>query len=383
MKKFCFFSFLEEKEKITEGEARSLLIYIHLFSSPPCKAFKIGLYIYPLLTKSTRRLGVYPPSVFPVVGNKAPTAVKPEKEIKMTVPAFSVRELLEAGVHFGHHPRRWNPKMAPYIFGIRNGVHIIDLEKAVPMLHKALEVIRDVIAKGGRVLFVGTKRQAADKIAEVASSTGQYYVNHRWLGGMLTNWGTISKSIKRLDILEESLSKDTSGFTKKEILKMEREKQKLTLALGGIRTMAGRPDLVCLIDCDREELAIQEANKLGIPVIAVVDTNVKFDGVDYIIPGNDDASRAIELYARLFAGAVFAGLQMEATRSGVDLGESENPEEEILDASALRKGAKGKAAPKKVEVVKKTSRTANGEAEISDKPEVEEVLPVVEEAVKE
>lgn len=290
-----------------------------------------------------------------------------------SLPSFTVTELLEAGVHFGHHPRRWNPKMAPYIFGVRNKVHIINLEKTVPLLHKALEVLRDVVAKGGRVLFVGTKRQAADKIAEVATSTGQYFVNHRWLGGMLTNWGTISKSIKRLDILEETLSKDTSGFTKKELLKMEREKEKLTLALGGIRTMAGRPDVVCIIDCDREDLAIKEANKLGVPVIAVVDTNVKFDGVDHIIPGNDDASRAIELYARLFAGAVFAGLQMEVTRSGADLGESENPEDESLATASQ----KGKGPKVKVEVVKKKA-TETQEEKASDKP-VEEAMSTMEE----
>jgi small subunit ribosomal protein S2 len=290
----------------------------------------------------------------------------------MSIPAFTVRELLEAGVHFGHNPRRWNPKMAPYIFGVRNGVHIIDLEKTVPMLHKALEVLRDVVAKGGRVLFVGTKRQAADQIAELASSTGQYYVNHRWLGGMLTNWGTISKSIKRLDALEETLSKDVGGFTKKEILKMEREKQKLTLALGGIRTMAGRPDIVCIIDCDREDLAVKEANKLGVPVVAVVDTNVKFDGVDYIIPGNDDASRAIELYSRLFAGAIFAGLQMEAKRAGVDLGASENPEEPGLEE-----------APKaKVEVVKKTTKAAAAKKD-EEKPETEAAMPASEDATAE
>lgn len=274
----------------------------------------------------------------------------------MTVPAFSMRELLEAGVHFGHHPRRWNPKMAPYIFGVRNGVHIIDLEKTVPLLHQALEVLRDVVAKGGRVLFVGTKRQASDKIAEVASSTGQYYVNHRWLGGMLTNWDTISKSIKRLEALEEMLAKGEEGFTKKELLKIEREKEKLTLALGGIRTMAGRPDIICVIDCDREALAIKEANKLGVPVIAVVDTNVKFEGVDYLIPGNDDASRAIELYGRLFAGAVLAGLQMEATRSGIDLGEQDTLGEDRLEASEGRSRGKTKTFPK-VEIVQKGAKS--------------------------
>ncbi len=306
----------------------------------------------------------------------------------MTVPAFSMRELLEAGVHFGHHPRRWNPKMSQFIFGVRNGVHIIDLEKTVPLLHQALEALKDVVAKGGRVLFVGTKRQAADKVAEVAQSTGQYFVNHRWLGGMLTNWGTISKSIKRLDILEDLLAKDVGGLTKKERLKLEREREKLFLTLGGIRTMAGRPDVICVIDCDREALAITEANKLGVPVIAVVDTNVKFDGVDYVIPGNDDASRAIELYCRLFAGAVFAGLQVEATRSGVDLGESENLREE---EGLKGKRNHGKTGPK-VEVVKKHVKSKKDESEdaASDKEAVmEELLEtsvvdvVIEEETKE
>ena len=262
--------------------------------------------------------------------------------------AFTMRELLEAGVHFGHHPRRWNPKMDEFIFGVRNGVHIIDLQKTVPMLHTALEAVKNTVSKGGRVLFVGTKRQAADKVAEVAQSTGQYYVNHRWLGGMLTNWGTISKSIKRLESLEEMLGKEDSGLTKKEQLKLERERQKLDLTLGGIRTMAGRPDIVCVIDCARESLAITEAKKLGVPIVAVVDTNVKFDGVDYIIPGNDDASRAIDLYCRLFAGAILEGLQTEATRSGVDLGESDAlPKEEVkVVEEAEAKTATAEEAPK-------------------------------------
>jgi len=299
----------------------------------------------------------------------------------MTVPAFSMRELLEAGVHFGHHPRRWNPKMAQYIFGVRNGVHIIDLEQTVPLLHHALEVLRDVVAKGGRVLFVGTKRQAAEKIAEVAQSTGQYYVNHRWLGGMLTNWGTISKSIKRLDALEELLNKDVGGLTKKERLKLEREKQKLSMTLGGIRTMAGRPDIVCVIDCDRESLAVTEANKLGLPVIAVVDTNVKFDGVDYIIPGNDDASRAIELYCRLFAGAILSGLQAEATRSGVDIGARDDLREEDMKG---RKASPAKAGPK-IEVVRKPSKVKEIEApvQVLQAEEAEKVTDVEETATVE
>lgn len=284
----------------------------------------------------------------------------------MTAPAFSMRELLEAGVHFGHHPRRWNPKMSEYIFGVRNGVHIIDLEKTVPLLNQALEAVRDVVAKGGRVLFVGTKRQAAAKIAEVAESTGQYYVNHRWLGGMLTNWGTISKSIKRLDTLDELLDKETGGLTKKERLKLEREREKLQMTLGGIRTMAGCPDIVCVIDCGRESLAITEAKKLGVPVVAVVDTNVQFENVDYIIPGNDDASRAIDLYCRLFAGAVLSGLQAEASHSGVDLGESEElPAEAALSEEEVKAEAKGP----KVEVVKKPNRAKKAAAKTEEKVE--------------
>ena len=280
--------------------------------------------------------------------------VKPEKEKHMTAPTFTMRELLEAGVHFGHHPRRWNPKMEEFIFGVRNGVHIIDLQKTVPMLHAALEAIRETVSKGGRVLFVGTKRQAADKVAEVAASTGQYYVNHRWLGGMLTNWGTVSKSIKRLDHLDELFEKNAGGLTKKERLKLERERSKLELTLGGIRTMAGRPDIVCVIDCDRESLAVTEAKKLGLPVVAIVDTNVSFEGVDYIIPGNDDASRAIELYCRLFGAAVLAGLQAEVKRSGADLGESE----EVPAEAMPKKKAEAKKKDVVVEVVSKKKEEA-------------------------
>lgn len=236
---------------------------------------------------------------------------------------FSMQQLLEAGVHYGHVTRKWNPKMAPYIFGKRNGIHIMDLEQTVPMLENALNVIKDVVSNYGRVLFVGTKTQAADKIKESAQKCGQYYVNHRWLGGMLTNWKTINQSIKRLKALEEKIEKPV-GLTKKEVLQLQREHEKLELALGGIREMGGLPDLIIAIDTIRESIAISEAKKLGIPVVAVVDSNSCPDDVTYPIPGNDDATKAIELYCDLFSAAILEGLQKGLEKSGVDLGASEN-----------------------------------------------------------
>ncbi|MFN7662438.1 MAG: 30S ribosomal protein S2 [Alphaproteobacteria bacterium] len=238
----------------------------------------------------------------------------------MTQTTFTMRQLLEAGVHFGHHPRRWNPKMAPYLFGVRNNVHIIDLQQTVPLLYRALEAIKEIVSNGGRVLFVGTKHQAGEVIAEAANSCGQYYVNHRWLGGMLTNWETISKSINRLEELEKKLDSQGSGFTKKEHLKLSREKQKLEMTLGGIRSMGGRPNALFIIDTNKEALAIEEANKLGIPVIAVVDSNSNPEKIDYVIPGNDDASRAISLYCQLVVSAILEGLQAEVKSSGIDVG---------------------------------------------------------------
>ena len=235
---------------------------------------------------------------------------------------FSMKQLLESGVHYGHITRKWNPKMAPYIFGKRNGIHIMDLEQTVPMLENALNVIKDVASNYGRVLFVGTKTQAADKIKESAQKCGQYYVNHRWLGGMLTNWKTINQSIKRLKTLEEKIEKPV-GLTKKEILQLQREHEKLELALGGIREMGGLPDLIIVIDTIRESIAISEARKLGIPVVAVVDSNSCPDDVTYPIPGNDDATKAIELYCDLFSSAILEGLQKGLEKSGVDLGASE------------------------------------------------------------
>lgn len=242
-----------------------------------------------------------------------------------------MRSLLEAGVHFGHTTRRWNPKMAPYIFGIRNGIHIIDLEQTVPMLHRALLAIRDIAAAGGRVLIVGTKRQASETVAEAAKRCGQYYVNHRWLGGMLTNWRTISYSIRRLRELDNRLASEMTGLTKKETLQLMRERDKLERALGGIKEMAGLPDILFIIDTNKENIAVAEANKLGIPVVAVVDSNSDPAGINYPIPGNDDALRAINLYCDLVVDAVIDGIQQEMRESGVDLGSEPEVVERIAE----------------------------------------------------
>lgn len=235
----------------------------------------------------------------------------------MALPEFTMRQLLEAGVHFGHHTRRWNPKMRQYIFGVRNGVHIIDLQQTTPMLNTALKAMRDIVANGGRVLFVGTKHQAAGKVAETARRCGQYYVNHRWLGGMMTNWKTVSHSISRLRELNGILeSPEMSAMrTKKEILMLNRERQKLEMSIGGIKDMGGQPDALFIIDTTKEGIAVKEANKLGIPVFAIVDSNASPDGVDYVIPGNDDALRSIDLICNLFAEAILDGLQAEMASS--------------------------------------------------------------------
>jgi small subunit ribosomal protein S2 len=263
---------------------------------------------------------------------------------------FTMRQLLEAGVHFGHHTRRWNPLMKPFIFGVRNNVHIIDLEQTVPMLFQAMSAVRDVAANGGRVLFVGTKRQAQDKVAAAAQRCGQYYVNHRWLGGMLTNWKTMSLSIKRLRELDEQMADSSrqTGLTKKELLQLSREREKLDRALGGIKEMGGLPDILFIIDVPREELAIQEANKLKIPVVAICDSNANPNGVTYAVPGNDDALRAIELYCDLVAGSVLDGLQAELMASGVDVGESEDvPAGDLpsVDAEMIAAAAPESAQP--------------------------------------
>jgi small subunit ribosomal protein S2 len=256
----------------------------------------------------------------------------------MTMPTFTLRQLLEAGVHFGHHTRRWNPRMAPYLFGVRNGVHIIDLEQTSPLLQRALMAAREVVAGGGRVLFVGTKRQASEKIAEAARRCGQYYVNHRWLGGMLTNWKTISQSIKRLRELDERLGGQTEGLTKKEQLNLTRERDKLERALGGIKEMGGLPDILFIIDTIKEDIAITEARKLGIPMIAVIDSNSDPSGITFPIPGNDDAMRAIEMYCDLLADAVLDGLQAEIMHTGGDAGEAEEVPVEKVEAPAGEPG---------------------------------------------
>ncbi|GAN78946.1 30S ribosomal protein S2 [Acidocella aminolytica] len=243
----------------------------------------------------------------------------------MALPDVSLRQLLEAGVHFGHNTRRWNPRMAPYLFGVRNQVHIIDLQQTVPLMERALKAMRDVTAAGGRVLFVGTKRAAAEHVAEAAQRCGQYYVNHRWLGGMLTNWKTITGSIKRLRQMDEMLSGETQGYSKKEILNFTRDQEKLERALGGIKDMGGLPDILFVIDTNKEKLAIEEANKLGIPVVAILDSNSDPAGVTYPIPGNDDAIRAITLYCDLVAGAVLDGISAELGAAGVDLGAAAEP----------------------------------------------------------
>jgi small subunit ribosomal protein S2 len=244
-----------------------------------------------------------------------------------------MRQLLEAGVHFGHHTRRWNPKMSPYIFGKRNSIHIINLEKTVPMLYEALEAVQSIAKNGGKFLFVGTKRSASDLIAQAATNCGQYYVNHRWLGGMLTNWETVSKSIKKLKNLEDRISSgEINNLTKKERLNIERQKEKLDLTLGGIKDMNGIPDALFVIDTNKEAIAVLEANNLNIPVIAICDTNTNPSNVDYPIPGNDDALRAISLYCDLIAASVLKGLETNLEESGVDIGETKDlAEEKIID----------------------------------------------------
>ncbi len=264
----------------------------------------------------------------------------------MALPDFSMRQLLEAGVHFGHQTHRWNPKMGPYIFGARNNIHIIDLSQTVPLLHQALKTVSDTVAKGGRVLFVGTKRQASDIVADSAKRCAQYYVNARWLGGMLTNWKTISNSIQRLRRLDELLSGEAEGFTKKERLNLERERDKLERALGGIRDMGSTPDMMFVIDTNKEAIAVQEARRLGIPVIAISDSNCDPEVVDYPIPGNDDASRAIALYCDLIARAAIDGIERQQGALGMDVGEAvEAPAERVLEEVPAEPEAPAEEAP--------------------------------------
>ncbi len=251
----------------------------------------------------------------------------------MATNVVTMQQLLEAGAHFGHQTHRWNPRMKPYIFGDRNGVHIIDLSQSVPLFARALEFVSQTVSRGGKVLFVGTKRQAQDPVAASAGSCGQHFVNHRWLGGMLTNWKTISNSIKRLKSLEEQLSGDTAGLTKKEVLQLTRERDKLEKSLGGIRDLAGLPDVMFVVDTNKEELAIKEANVLGIPVVAILDSNSDPNGIAFPVPGNDDASRAIRLYCDAIAEAVNSGRAGHATARGEDIGEmAEPPAEAALEA---------------------------------------------------
>ena len=283
----------------------------------------------------------------------------------MPLPTFSMRQMLEAGVHFGHSTRRWNPRMKPFIFGERNKIHILDLQQTVPMLHAALKALSDVTSRGGRVLFVGTKRAASDKIAETARNCGQYYVNHRWLGGMMTNWATVSRSIRRLRELEGRMEGDeVNQLTKKEILQLTRERDKLELTLGGIKEMGGLPDMLFVIDTNKEAIAVEEANRLGIPVIAIVDSNAKPEGVDYIIPGNDDAMRAISFYCELAQASVLDGLQAELMKSGGDVGEAtESPAEaavaeETPSEAAADPAKAAEEAPAAKEVVEEAPAAA-------------------------
>ena len=284
----------------------------------------------------------------------------------MSLPTFTMRQMLEAGVHFGHSTRRWNPRMKPFIFGERNKIHILDLQQTVPMLHAALKALSDVTSRGGRVLFVGTKRAAADKIAETARNCGQYYVNHRWLGGMMTNWATVSQSIRRLRELETRMEgEEVNQLTKKEVLQLTRERDKLEMTLGGIKEMGGLPDMLFVIDTNKEAIAVEEANRLGIPVIAIVDSNARPEGVDYIIPGNDDAMRAISFYCELAQAAVLDGLQTEMMVSGGDAGDAvEAPAETALpseEAATEEAMAEAEAAPTEA-----TAETAAAEAKAED-----------------
>ena len=253
----------------------------------------------------------------------------------MALPDFSMRSLLEAGVHFGHQTHRWNPKMAPFLFGDRNNIHIIDLAQTVPLLHQALVAVRDVIAGGGRVLFVGTKRQASEPVAAAAKQCAQYYINHRWLGGTLTNWKTISNSIRRLRQLDEMLAGEARGLTKKEVLNLSRERDKLERAIGGIKDMGGLPDIIFVIDTNKETIAIEEARKLGIPVVAILDSNSNPDGIAYPVPGNDDAARAIQMYCDLVSRAVIDGISQSHIASGMDVGAEVEPTADIPAGEAV------------------------------------------------
>ncbi|MBR0551569.1 30S ribosomal protein S2 [Stakelama marina] len=282
----------------------------------------------------------------------------------MAAPTVTMQQLLESGAHFGHQTHRWNPKMKPYIFGDRNGIHIIDLSQTVPLFARALDFISQTVASGGKVLFVGTKRQAQQPVAEAAMRSGQHFVNHRWLGGMLTNWKTISGSIKRLKSLEERLSGDTTGLTKKEVLQLTREHDKLQLSLGGIRDLGGLPDIMFVIDANKEELAIKEANTLGIPVVAILDTNVSPDGIAFPIPANDDASRAIRLYCEAVGIAATRGGQEAMAKSGADLGAMDEPPAEAALAEESKAKADEGKDPEAKAAASEPETAAEGERQI-------------------
>jgi small subunit ribosomal protein S2 len=282
------------------------------------------------------------------------------------LPQFTMRQLLEAGVHFGHQTHRWNPKMQDYLFGTRNKIHIIDLSKTVPLLHQAVVIASDVVAQGGRILFVGTKRQASDTVAEAAKRCAQYFVNHRWLGGMLTNWKTITNSIKRLRYLDELLAGEGQGFTKKELLQLTRERDRLEQELGGIKDMGGVPDLLFVIDTNKEAIAIAEAIKLKIPVIAIIDSNSNPDGVNYPIPGNDDAGRAITLYCELIARAAIDGIERAQGVAGIDIGEAEEVAEAALEEAPAEPATNGKAG----EHHHAETNAAKGKSKVAAEPEV-------------
>lgn len=297
----------------------------------------------------------------------------------MPLPSFTMRQLLEAGVHFGHHTRRWNPKMETFIFGSRNNIHILDLQQTVPMLYQALDIVSQTASRGGRILFVGTKPAASKAIAEAAQSCGQYFVNHRWLGGMMTNWNTVSQSIRRLRVLEERLDgEELHEMTKKEALQLSREREKLERTLGGIKEMGGLPDLLFIIDTNKEAIAVAEANTLKIPVVAVVDSNASPDGVDFPIPGNDDALRAIALYCELVSGSVLEGLKTEMTRSGQDVGEDVAPTEATVaseeavapEATSEESSPKPKAKVTAKKTLKAKPKATAKKAETKPKPKV-------------
>jgi small subunit ribosomal protein S2 len=285
------------------------------------------------------------------------------------LPQFTMRQLLEAGVHFGHQTHRWNPKMQDYLFGTRNKIHIIDLSKTVPLLHQAVVAASDVVAQGGRILFVGTKRQASEPIADAAKRCAQYYVNHRWLGGMLTNWKTITNSIKRLRYLDELVSGEGHGFTKKELLQLTRERDKLEQELGGIKDMGGVPDILFVIDTNKESIAIAEAIKLKIPVIGIIDSNSNPDGVNYPIPGNDDAGRAITLYCDLIARAAIDGIERAQGVAGIDIGEAEEVSEPALEGAPEAPAVNGKAGePESAVEAKPAKGKSKSAAKSAEKP---------------